>query len=73
MFKRFARSALALILALVFATVAVAQNPEISGASSDTPSTTPSSQPNAGASLAIVFVCTVLILFIICKPVRRAP
>ncbi len=70
MLQRLLRPALALSLWLVFATLAFAQNPEISGGAS-TDTTSSSSGPGAGASLAIVFVCTVIILFIICKPARR--
>jgi hypothetical protein len=69
MLKRLARSAAAVLLSLVYSAVALAQNTDDS-----TGSGTPTSgHPGPGPSFVMVFICTVLILFIICKPVRKAP
>jgi hypothetical protein len=69
MLRRLARSATAVLLSLAYATVALAQNADDTSASG----TTSSGHPGPGPSYVMVFICTVLILFIVCKPVRKAP
>jgi hypothetical protein len=42
-------------------------------AQDEAPAPASSGHPGPGPSFVMAFICTVLILFIICKPVRKAP
>ena len=70
MIKRLIRVAAPLLVVFALAAPVVAQAPTEGGAS---PPSAPAEKPgpNPVPGLTIAFVCTVLILFIICRPARK--
>jgi hypothetical protein len=74
MIKHLSRIVASLLLVLCLVSVAPAQ-PQTSadpGVSLTTPASAPEKTgPNSTPSMALVFVSTVLVLFIICKPTRK--
>ncbi len=69
MTKRLRQAVAALVLSLAFISPVAAQAPSDSAASGQA---TEKSGPNPTPSFALVFMSTILILFIICKPSRKA-
>jgi hypothetical protein len=72
MFKRLLRAAVALVVFLALTAPVAAQAPPAEPAASlSPPAAAEKPGPNPVPALTIAFVCTVLILFIICRPARK--
>jgi hypothetical protein len=72
MMKRVVRVVAALLLTLGFVWSASAQAPAEPGASLSSPAApAEKSAPNSAPSMVVVFLSTILILFIVCKPARK--
>jgi hypothetical protein len=71
MINRLLRAAAALLIFLALTAPVTAQAPAEPGASLSPPAPTEKPGPNPVPGLTIAFVCTVLILFIICRPARK--
>jgi hypothetical protein len=69
MIKRLIRATAPLLIVLAFAAPVVAQAPAEPPAAPASPPEKAS--PNSVPSMVIAFLCTVLILFIICRPPRK--